>query len=168
VGTNCRTPTTQEAPVTNAVLIRLNLPATAEAARRVRRALDAEPSLGDPDLLFLLRLLLTELVTNAVRHAGLRPDERVEVRIEARHGVVSVLVSDRGVGPDALPLQSSPDRPSGRGLLLVTAIADRWGLNVADGTSVWFELDVDDAGRPTHFDASLRRAAESASRLTVG
>jgi len=159
---------TRESTRTNSVQLQLSLPATAEAPRRVRRAVDAEPGLADPDLLFLLRLLLTELVTNAVKHAGLRDDERVDVRVGARHGVVSVRVSDRGTGPASLPGRPDPSHTSGRGLLLVTAIADRWGLEVAGGTAVWFELDLDQAGRPAHFAASLRRAAEASSRGRVG
>jgi len=147
----------------NSVQLQLSFPATAEAPRRVRRALDGEPALSDPDLRFLLRLLLTELVTNAVRHAGLRDDERIDVLLDTRGHVVSARVRDRGERLAALPPRPDPDGSSGRGLLLVTAIADRWGIEVAAGTTVWFELDVDEDGRPANFDALLRRAAESAA-----
>ena len=145
----------------NSTRIELSLPATAEAPRIVRRALSERPALQEPDLRFLLRLLVTELVTNAVRHAGLDSDDRVEVVIAADHDVVSVSVTDHGRGGPALPAQSSRERDSGRGLLLVTAMADRWSVHSRDGTTVLFELDCEPSGRPRHFDAALRRAAES-------
>ena len=145
----------------NSTRIELSLQATAEAPRLVRRALDERPALQEPELRFLLRLLVTELVTNAVRHAGLDPDDRVEVVIAAEHDVVSVRVTDHGSGGPRLPAQASFERDSGRGLLLVTAIADRWNVQSRGGTTVLFELDCEPSGRPRHFDAALRRAAES-------
>ena len=106
-------------------------------------------------------LAVSELVTNAVRHAGLDPDDRVEVVIAAEHDVVSVRVTDHGSGGPRLPAQASFERDSGRGLLLVTAIADRWNVQSRGGTTVLFELDCEPSGWPRHFDAALRRAAES-------
>lgn len=145
----------------NATRIELSLPANAEAPRITRRALAERPELADPDLRFLLNLLVTELVTNAVRHAGLDPDDRIEVRVAAENDVVTVRVTDHGRGPRTLPLDLGAGRESGRGLLLVTALAERWGVEVTGGTSVWFELHCDPSGRPRNFDAVLRRAAES-------
>jgi anti-sigma regulatory factor (Ser/Thr protein kinase) len=145
----------------NPTRIELSLPATAEAPRLTRRAVAERPELADPDLRFVLNLLLTELVTNAVRHAGLDPGDRIELRIVVDDDVVSVRVTDHGRGTRALPSVPEDERESGRGLLLVTAIAERWGVEVSAGTSVWFELDCEPSGRPRNLDAVLRRAAES-------
>jgi hypothetical protein len=60
-----------------------------------------------------------------------------------------------------VPLDLGTERESGRGLLLVTALAERWGVEVAGGTVVWFELDCEPSGRPRNFDVVLRRVAES-------
>jgi anti-sigma regulatory factor (Ser/Thr protein kinase) len=83
-------------------------------------------------------LLLSELVTNVVRHVASATKLVLEVRLTGL--ALRVAVID---GSPALPLVS--DRPDdsagGHGLLLVAAIADRWGSEPhADGKRVWFEL----------------------------
>lgn len=87
-------------------------------------------------------LLVSELVTNAVRHG--RPD--IEVSLFTAPDRVRIEVSDGG---DALPVvprgQPSIDRPTGRGLLIVAATADDWGITRppgATGKTVWAELDT--------------------------
>src|SRR5207244_10496678 len=113
---------TRDHEAVNPTRIELSLQATAEAPRLVRRALDERPALQEPELRFLLRLLVTELVTNAVRHAGLDPDDRVEVVIAAEHDVVSVRGTDHGSGGPRLPARASVARVWGRGLALVPAL----------------------------------------------
>jgi anti-sigma regulatory factor (Ser/Thr protein kinase) len=91
-------------------------------------------------------LLVSELVTNSVRHAGLPSDASIEFSLRASHEVLMVEVADAGSGFD----DESPARPravagtarsSGWGLFLVDRIADRWGAVQMDGeTRVWFEL----------------------------
>jgi anti-sigma regulatory factor (Ser/Thr protein kinase) len=90
-------------------------------------------------------LLVSELVTNAVRHG--RPE--IEVSLVTANGRVRVEVRDTG---DRLPVvppgRPSIDRPTGRGLLIVAATARDWGVvQGADGAgkTVWAEL-ADDAG----------------------
>ncbi len=83
-------------------------------------------------------LLVSELVSNAVRHGA--PDICLQVRIDPARLVVSVSDggSDRPVEPEA-----SVTRPTGRGLLITGAFADDWGVR-ADGAgkAVWFALDL--------------------------
>lgn len=91
-------------------------------------------------------LLVSELVTNSVRHAGLPSEASIEFSLRASHEVLMVEVADAGIGftedspvrPLAVP---GTARSSGWGLFLVDRIADRWGAVQADGeTRVWFEL----------------------------
>jgi anti-sigma regulatory factor (Ser/Thr protein kinase) len=83
-------------------------------------------------------LLTTELVNNAVLHAG--SDARVIVRTSPHTPTVRVEVTDLGTGV-LRPGRPGPGATSGRGLLLVEELADAWGSTQADGAkTVWFEI----------------------------
>jgi len=84
------------------------------------------------------RLLVSELVTNSVRHAAQPAGAPVRIRADAADGVVRVEVHDQGHGP--LFPHGAADRPGGYGLDLVERISTCWGVNREHGTRVWFEL----------------------------
>jgi anti-sigma regulatory factor (Ser/Thr protein kinase) len=83
-------------------------------------------------------LLVSELVTNAILHAG----TTIEVVVAATSGGVYVGVSDRSA---QLPVRREYDKQAatGRGLELVDIIAERYGTETHDDGSktVWFELN---------------------------
>jgi len=110
------------------------------APRRARRALDE--AVGDRATdLDTARLLLSELVTNSVRHAS---GERMEVEFEVDSAVLTVRVRDGGPGldPDGDGVtMPPPDAGGGRGLPLVAALADRWGARRAPA-EVWFSQAI--------------------------
>ena len=90
-------------------------------------------------------LLVSELVTNAVRHA--RSSVRVTLTVEG--GRVRTGVWDHNLAPLPTPIgagvgDSVEDLPEGgRGLFLVQALSDNWGSETtADGKCVWFELQT--------------------------
>jgi len=86
-----------------------------------------------------VRLLLTELVTNALRHSAIKPDDEIEVRAEVADGTVRIEVHDPG--RDGEVEQRRPGaRGGGYGLFLVDRLTDRWGVERLDGTTVWAEL----------------------------
>jgi anti-sigma regulatory factor (Ser/Thr protein kinase) len=93
-----------------------------------------------------LRLLVSELITNAVRHVtGSAQPVELAVRIGA--GAIRVEVRDGGSGfkPARKPEPRGAD--GGFGLFLVERMASRWGVDTQDGTRVWFELDLGSGGR---------------------
>jgi anti-sigma regulatory factor (Ser/Thr protein kinase) len=100
----------------------------------------------DPAVAENAELLVSELVTNSVRHAGLPPEASIEFSVRASAEVLMVEVADAGRGfdhdPPARPHGApATDRMAGWGLFLVDRIADRWGAVQMDGeTRVWFEL----------------------------
>jgi anti-sigma regulatory factor (Ser/Thr protein kinase) len=86
-------------------------------------------------------LLVSELVTNAIVHA--RTTAAVEIRFDARR-VVRIAVSDDSPSRPAVDLHPGARAEGGRGMLIVSTLAARWGVETAaaGGKSVWFELDA--------------------------
>ncbi len=89
----------------------------------------------DPDRTETLRLLVSELVTNSVRH-GSRSD-RVEL-VVAFNREVKAEITDYGDGFVPAPRATSPDDVGGWGLYLVEQLAERWGVARDTFTRVWF------------------------------
>jgi anti-sigma regulatory factor (Ser/Thr protein kinase) len=92
------------------------------------------------------RLLVSELVTHAIRHAGLGEEETIKLVVVTAERYLRIEVCDPGRGFELSEPQPDPARPSGWGLYLVRELSDRWGVERASGTRVWFELDSDAAG----------------------
>lgn len=90
-----------------------------------------------PELVDAAELLLTELVTNALRHASA---PAVHVRIAHLDGHLKIEVND-GTPRGPLPRTPSPDAEHGRGLGIVGAVADAWGVS-EDRTTVWCTLPL--------------------------
>ena len=90
-----------------------------------------------PETMAKLRLLVTELVANSVRHARGTP---IEVTVRLGDDVVRAEVSDGGAGFDPPEVDPNPLKSVGWGLFLVRKIAARWGSEPETGT-VWFELE---------------------------
>lgn len=86
-------------------------------------------------------LLVSELITNAVRHGT---GATVSITARVRGGAVRVEVIDGGDGfapPGELPDANSP---TGRGLQIVDSLSDAWGVYEGNSTHVWFEIDLRD------------------------
>ena len=112
------------------------------AVTAARLALSDIDEVLDESLAFDVRLLVSELVTNSVRHAQTGPEESIHLRVLLDDGHVRVEVSDSGPGFD--PPEHDPTaedaRDSGWGLFFVTQLADRWGVESGSG-HVWFEIE---------------------------
>jgi serine/threonine-protein kinase RsbW len=123
------------------VRLERRLPVAPEAAAEARHALDPLSGALPDGRMRDVQLLVSELVTNAVRHANLAAGDVIDLVIELADHTLRVEVHDPGGG--FVPSAPSPDpaRPSGWGLYLVAELADRWGVHSDDETLVWFELD---------------------------
>ncbi|WP_290855849.1 ATP-binding protein [Hamadaea sp.] len=123
------------------------VPHHAQGAQQARHRLAAElASVLPAALLSDVVAVVAELVGNAVRHAGPLPGGVVRVawRVRDFGGVnaVEVRVTDGG-STVALPAPriAGPEELDGRGLTIVEALADRWGVEKDGlGQSVWAEL----------------------------
>lgn len=109
------------------------------ARRRVARLV---AQWGYPRLADDAALLTTELGANALFHACRLPRHGFQVDLTVRGGALRIAVTDT---EPALPRPRVPQchEQFGRGLILVEAIASRWGCaERADGKTVWCELDL--------------------------
>lgn len=112
-----------------------------QAAGLARRAVGELETELPPRALEDAKLLVSELVTNSVRHAGLPPDAILLLSIQFIPDGIRVEVTDAGAGfdPETRP---SPGVERGWGLYLVDRISRRWGVSRDHGTRVWFELET--------------------------
>jgi anti-sigma regulatory factor (Ser/Thr protein kinase) len=105
-------------------------------ARTALQSLDRSLS----DLREEVNLLVSELVTNSVRHARAK---RIELKASTTPQGVRVEVTDGGPGfePETRRAPQDAGADGGFGLLLVDKLANRWGIERDARSRVWFEID---------------------------
>ena len=121
------------------------------AAGAARKAIDVIANDLGPSATATAQLLVTELVGNSLRHAGLGPGSSIALKAFLGPGTALFHVRDDGHGfePPTLPPEPNgngdPDDyaallPDGRGLLLVDRLSESWGVTRTPSATVWFEL----------------------------
>jgi anti-sigma regulatory factor (Ser/Thr protein kinase) len=110
-------------------------------------------------------LVLSELISNALRHAtplsdGTAPGGTVKVSWDLDSESVVVAVSDGGGQSVPRVHESTGSSLGGRGLGIVARLSRRWGVRTGDGgeTTVWAQLPVQYADVPALVIASSRDA----------
>jgi len=104
------------------------------AARRAVTAVLYGWGFDDPQWLHGAALVVSELVSNAVRHGG----GCIDVTVQLHDETVTIAAAD---GSSVVPCRRDPDDNGGRGLLLIEALCTRWGINDHEGGKrVWVEL----------------------------
>ncbi|SFP07569.1 Histidine kinase-like ATPase domain-containing protein [Actinomadura madurae] len=87
-----------------------------------------------------VELCVSELVANAVCHSSSGDGGQVTVAIGVNGDRVRVEVTDDGDGRSAPHVMDDPSAEHGRGLMVVDALAARWGVIPGPaGSTVWFE-----------------------------
>src|SRR3954464_13219495 len=116
----------------------ISLERTSDAPREARSRVRHFAGDFEPDKVEDAVLLVSELVTNAVKYGPEHEAIRLIVHTDGQR--TRFTVHDLGLGP--LPEMREPDDPApgGHGLRLVDGLADRWGVE-RGSTRVWFELD---------------------------
>ena len=116
----------------------LTLPHASSAPARARQLIDQMDCLR-PEVAMNARLLVSELVANAVRHVARGGEIGMHVALVADSLRVEVVDPGNGFVPRA----RTSDSPmgSGWGLHLVDELSDRWGVESDGPTRVWFEID---------------------------
>ena len=121
-------------------LIALELPAEPHSAKVARDAIAGlDGHLGN--VFGDVVLLISELVTNSVRHAGLDATQPLQLSVVASGDTVRVAVRDPGPGFRPPPPPSHPAHVGGWGLVLVDQLAEKWGVeHDGEANVVWCEL----------------------------
>ena len=114
------------------------------AAAAARRALDGFRGELEEDVIERSALVVTEVVTNSVTHAGLTAAQPIDLDIQLSPGCLRIEVTDEGsrnFDPAITP--PDPGQDSGRGLWMIDQLVDRWGVDFPRSTRVWCEFDLD-------------------------
>jgi anti-sigma regulatory factor (Ser/Thr protein kinase) len=114
-----------------------------------------------------LHLLVTEIVSNGVRHGHVAEDGRIELWVRLTDALVRVEMRDSGIQAD--PRVRSPDLAGGGGfgMVLVERMSERWGVDhephseLGSRVVMWFELRRDPAATTDAAESVRRRAAET-------
>jgi anti-sigma regulatory factor (Ser/Thr protein kinase) len=119
--------------------IALRLRPDPHSPAEARKSLEALRVSFDDPVVDDAALLVSEIVTNSVRHAGLDESESIEVRIRGSRSMLHVDVIDPGPGFETDGVSPRTD-DGGWGLWLLDRVATRWGVERRGGTRVWFDL----------------------------
>jgi anti-sigma regulatory factor (Ser/Thr protein kinase) len=134
------------------------LPDPARAVRRARRA--AAEILGqwrfDPESIENAVLVVSEIVTNAIRHCA----GQIYLRLSRNDDYVRIEVTDPSPVPPRL-IKVGPEAERGRGLFIVSQLATRWGsVPRGTGKTVWADLPY----RLAHRDPRRERRRKQGHR----
>ena len=128
------------------------------AVTAARLALSGLDGRLEASVAFDVRLLVSELVTNSVKHANVSEDDSIMLDVDFEQEVVRVEVRDSGPGFERPSASPPDDADAGWGLFLVEQLADEWGVD-RERHAVWFEIDCTKRGEAT--------AGESQSESTA-
>ena len=114
-------------------------PNSPSAVTRARHYVEAHLDGAPADVVDSVMLMTSELATNSIRHAA----SDFDVAIDRTPGALRIEVTDRGSGVPTV-LSPEPTQPSGRGLKIVSRLADDWGVTAVDANSktVWFRVNL--------------------------
>jgi anti-sigma regulatory factor (Ser/Thr protein kinase) len=121
----------------------VTLPHEPGSIPRARRELQRLEGEVDDLTLRNTRLLVSELVTNAVRHVPAGDADSIELSVAREDASLRVEVRDGGPGFEPVPRTEGQDDSSGWGLHILARLASDWGVEARGGTRVWFVLPVE-------------------------
>jgi anti-sigma regulatory factor (Ser/Thr protein kinase) len=145
------------------------LPADTGAPRAARHVVASH--LGDlvaPSVLASAQLLISELVTNSVRHSGVAAGQQLTVRVDLGQTWCRVQVEDPGRDGVIAPRPVDAVQGSGMGLNVVQELSERWGLERASegGTWVWAQLSRAAVGVDADFQSTGTRPSSAGEGLS--
>jgi two-component sensor histidine kinase len=127
-------------PETDDVLFEFTFPATEKTPRLARRALDGELAYLGTDAEGRMRLVMSEIVSNAIRHGHVGPDDRIHVTVDLTDEGARVEVRQPTRVDATMRADAGDD--GGWGLQLVDQLTDAWGTEPGPPGTVWFEISA--------------------------
>ena len=121
----------------------VRVPWRATSVAQVRKALvdDLEAREVSAAVIDEAEIVVSELVSNSIRHARPLADGNLRVHWKVKAGVVEVEVTDGGSESTPRPAPRTIWAPSGRGLRIVRSLAHEWGVSEdRTGSTVWASL----------------------------
>lgn len=114
-----------------------SIPVVRHLCRNALRGIGVDPECGDD-----IEVALSEACTNALKHSGSGAEYRVQVNLDDRHCIITVV--DTGQGFDGRSSRSDPAAEQGRGVELMRALVDRVNFesDPVAGTIVRLEKDL--------------------------
>ncbi len=85
-------------------------------------------------------IVLSEMIANAVAHGTPDIDGTMEISWSIERGHLTLSVRDSGRGADLVPRPFDEDSLGGRGLSIISRVADKWSVDLSQGTCVRAEL----------------------------
>jgi two-component sensor histidine kinase len=119
-------------------------PAAPAAARRLAGDISLDEAARSK-----LELILSELVTNSVKHASDESDAELSVRLRRESELVRGEVCGQGPEFEWAPHDADLEEPGGLGLMIVDHLSERWGICTNSHVCVWFECDGCGAAAPS-------------------
>jgi anti-sigma regulatory factor (Ser/Thr protein kinase) len=122
--------------------ISFGIPGGVQAPRHARSLTASHLRHLDGGIASDAELIVSELVTNSIRHAGVRPDQLVTVDLRLFAERLRITVTDPGSDIQPHLLVQSPDGLGGHGLRLVAQLSTEWGVgrDAVGATQVWCDL----------------------------
>jgi anti-sigma regulatory factor (Ser/Thr protein kinase) len=109
-----------------------------------RRALERFSGQLEDDVAERSALVVSEVVTNSVKHAGLTATQPIDLEIGLAPERLRIEITDDGPGFEPAAAPADPSQATGGwGLPLVDRLTDRWGIDFSHSTHVWCEFDLD-------------------------
>jgi anti-sigma regulatory factor (Ser/Thr protein kinase) len=145
--------------------LEVSLPLDGHGPRAARTVVERLRGRIAPSVLGDAQLVVSELVTNAVRHSGVSDGGVVVLCVRLTSSMVRLEVADPGSGGIIAPRAPDYERGGGFGLHVVRALSERWGLEqvTAGGTTVWAQLPRVATGAPASAQVSGNGAQNGAS-----
>ena len=123
-------------------MVRRDFPPEPQAVPDARAAMEILRDMVPSEVFEDLRLMVSELVTNSLRHADLAPGDRISLTARVEGPLIRVEVEDPGGGFVPPGRTETPFPTAGWGLVIVSELATAWGVHADGSTKVWFEIDT--------------------------